>query len=434
MVVSVADIDFEEKVIEGVKATKKINKMSIFGNIKKELEKSSNYLKLSNNEKEYLLRYESVQKKELKLNNNKYLAWRVIHNNVLGPGKGGIRFHPEVSEDEIKSLSFWMSMKTSLLGLPYGGAKGGVKIDVRDMDEKDIEKVSRRYIRAFHKFLGESKDVPAPDVYTNSKIMAWMLDEFEKISKKYEPGMITGKPVELGGIVIRGDATSKGGFIVLNEFLRRVENSSKFKVAVQGFGNAGSYIALMLQEQGFNVVAVSDSKGGVFNEDKLEVNKIKKLKNEGKSVLDYKDGEKITNEQLLELDVDLLVLAALENQITEKNVDKIKVKYILELANGPITAEADEVLFNKKIIVIPDILANAGGVVASYFEWANNKSGNILEEDYLKRKLEQMMMVAFEKVYNLFYENKKEISMRTAAYIIAIKRILNVAKLRGEIG
>jgi len=407
--------------------------MTIFENIKKELEKTSNYLKLSDNEKEYLLRYKSIQKSKLKLNDNEYPAWRIIHNNALGPGKGGIRFHPNVSEDEIKSLSFWMSMKTSLLGLPYGGAKGGVKIDTKGMSEKDIEKISRKYIECFHEYIGQDKDVPAPDVYTNSQIMAWMLDEFEKINKRHEPGMITGKPVELGGIAIRGNATSKGGLIVLNEFLKKVKKNNNFKVAVQGFGNAGSYIASMLQEQGFNVVAVSDSKGGIFNKNKLEINKIKKLKNEGKSVIDYEDGEEITNEQLLELDVDLLVLAALENQITKNNANKIKVKYILELANGPINAEADENLFNKGIIIIPDILANAGGVVVSYFEWANNKSGNILEEDYLKRKLEQMMITAFEKVYNLFYENKKEISMRTAAYIIAIKRILNVAKLRGEI-
>ncbi len=408
-------------------------KMAIFENIKKELEKSSNYLKLSNNEKEYLFRYESIQKKELKLKNSKYPAWRIIHNNALGPGKGGIRFHSDVSEDEVKSLSFWMSMKTSLLGLPYGGAKGGVKIDIKGMSEKDIEKVSRKYIKCFYEYIGQDKDIPAPDVYTNSQIMAWMLDEFEKINKRHEPGMITGKPVELGGITIRGDATSKGGLIVLNEFLKKVEKNNNFKVVVQGFGNAGSYIASMLQEQGFNVVAVSDSKGGIFNKNRLEINEIKKLKNEGKSVIDYEDGEKITNEQLLELDVDLLVLAALENQITENNADKIKVKYILELANGPINAEADEILFNKGVIVIPDILANAGGVVVSYFEWANNKSGNILEEDYLKRKLEQMMITAFEKVYDLLTENKKEISMRTAAYIIAIKRILSAAKLRGEI-
>ncbi len=236
----------------------------VFESIQKSLEKVSKFMNLNEKEKNLLLNHENIRRAVLEVDKKKYNAWRIIHNNALGPGKGGIRFHPDVSEDEVKALSFWMSLKTSLLGLPYGGAKGGVKVDVKNMNEKDIEKISREYIRAFHESLGENKDVPAPDVYTNSKIMAWMLDEFEKIKGKHEPAMITGKPVELGGIAMRGDATSKGGLIVLKEFLKKMGNKN-LKIVIQGFGNAGSYIALMLYEEGFKIIGASDSKGGIFN-------------------------------------------------------------------------------------------------------------------------------------------------------------------------
>lgn len=404
----------------------------VFESIKKSLEKVSKFMNLDEKEIRLILNHEHIARAVLDVDGKSYDAWRIIHSNVLGPGKGGIRFHPDASEDEVKSLSFWMSLKTSLLGLPYGGAKGGVKIDVKNMSEKEIEKVSREYIKNFHEFLGENKDIPAPDVYTNSKIMAWMLDEFEKIKGRHEPAMITGKPVELGGIAMRGDATSKGGLIVLNEFLKKI-GQSNLKIAIQGFGNAGSYIALMLYEKGFRVIGVSDSKGGIFNENGLNIKEIKRLKDEGQNVNDYGDGKQITNEELLELNSDLLILAALENQITEENADRVKAKYILELANGPINSSADEILFKKNTIVIPDILANAGGVVVSYFEWANNKSGNILEEEYLKKRLENMMINAFNKVYSIYEKNQDEISMRNAAYVIAIKRILDAERLRGRL-
>lgn len=411
--------------------------MVVFENIQKELEKVSAYLDLSIEEKEYLLRHKSIQKKELILNGIKYLAWRIIHNDVLGPGKGGIRFHPDVSEDEVKSLSFWMSMKNSLAGLPYGGAKGGIKVNPKELSKKEIEELSREYIRNLHEYIGQDKDIPAPDVYTNPQVMAWMLDEFEKIKKRHEPGMITGKPLELGGCQIRGDATSKGGLIILKEFLKKVnKKSNELKIVLQGFGNAGMNIAKMLYNEKYNIIAISDSKGAIISDQYLDINELIKHKQNTGSVLGFSNSKKITNNELLELDADILILAALENQITNENADKIKSKYILELANGPITFDADEKLTKKDILVIPDILANAGGVVASYCEWSQNKTGNIHSKKEMEEVLKNHMINAFNQVYELYKKRKKnnlEFNMRTAAYMIAIKRILKAAKLRGEI-
>jgi glutamate dehydrogenase/leucine dehydrogenase len=260
--------------------------------------------------------------------------------------------------------------------------------------------------------------------------MGWMLDEFEKIKGRHEPAMITGKPLELGGIALRSDSTSKGGFIVLKEFLGRAMgqyNPADITVAVQGFGNAGMNIAKMLHEEGFNITAVSDSKGGVQNKNINIPDTINKKKEKG--TVTECEGKKITNKELLELDVDILILAALENQVTKDNAENIKADYILELANGPVTSEADEILFRKEITVIPDILANAGGVVVSYFEWANNRSGNILDEDMLAKKLNEKMVSSFHRVYELYKEEGK-LSMRAAAYVIAIKRILAAERAR----
>ncbi len=407
--------------------------MEVFENIEKSLEKVAKFMGLKENELNLLLNHKKVSHVVFEVNNNKYEAWRIIHNNSLGPGKGGIRFHENVSEDEVKSLSFWMSLKTSLMGLPLGGAKGGVKVNPKELNESDIEEISRAYIKAFHDVLGSEKDIPAPDVYTNAKIMAWMLDEYEKIKGRHEPGMITGKPLELGGIPLRADSTSKGGLIVLKEFLKKVNKDKKdLKIAIQGFGNAGLNIAKMLDDESFKIVAVSDSKGGIYSDSGLDISEIIDIKQKKGSVQDYQSS-KITNKELLELDVDLLVLAALENQITKENAEKIKAKYILELANGPVTAEADEILLKNNIIIIPDILANAGGVVVSYFEWLQNKIGNILEEEFLERKFNEIMINSFHKVYDLFQEHKKQLDMRSTAYVIAIKRILEAERFRGNL-
>ncbi len=369
---------------------------------------------------------------DLEIDGEKMPAWRIAYNTALGPAKGGIRFHPDVTEGEVKSLAFWMSLKNSLVGLPYGGGKGGVRFNPKNKSKECLEKVSRAYVDAFYQNLGENIDIPAPDVYTNPEIMGWMLDQYEKRVGHHEPGMITGKPVELGGIALRSDSTARGGYIVTKELLHHIEGiSPKPTVAIQGFGNAGLNIAKMFHRDGFKVVAVSDSKGGIFDETCLDINKLIEIKEKGKSVGEFL-GKKITNAELLELDVDILVLAALENQITKENADNIKAKQIIELANGPIDIEADKILWAKKIIVVPDILANSGGVIVSYFEWAQNKTGNILEPEYLEKKLFLIMEDAWHRVHDLF-QDKGDIDLRTSAYIIAIERILKAEKARGNL-
>lgn len=359
----------------------------VFKNILARLEKIKRIDNLTNEDINRVVKFQNVKKSILKVGNDSLPAWRIIHSDALGPGKGGIRFHPGVSEDEVKSLAFWMSLKNSLVEIPYGGAKGGVKFNPKGKSAKYLEKVSRQYIKAMYKVIGQDKDVPAPDVYTNEQIMAWMLDEYEKKIGRHEPAVITGKPLELGGIALRKDSTAKGGYIIIKELLHHVKNLPKEPiVAIQGFGNAGLNIAKMLSYDNFNIVAVSDSKGGVFDKTGLNIHSSVDLKNEGKSVVDY-DAKVITNEELLQLDVDILVLAALENQITEKNADKIKAKYIVELANGPVNFQADQILHKKGVCVLPDILANSGGVVVSYFEWCQNRTGNILDDEYLEKNV-----------------------------------------------
>jgi glutamate dehydrogenase (NAD(P)+) len=375
-----------------------------------------------------------VSHHELEVEGNVYPAWRVQHSNALGPGKGGIRFHPDVSEEEVKSLSLLMSLKNSLLGLPYGGGKGGVKINSKGMSDDILEKVSRAFARSFADVIGQDIDVPAPDVYTNAQIMGWMMDEYEKVKGYHEPGVITGKPLELGGIEMRGDATARGGAIVTESFLTSMNlPKTGLKVAIQGFGNAGSYMAQFLSEAGHSIVAVSDSKGAVYHEQGFDAKKIIDDKAQGKSMVDQGIGSEISNDELLELDVDILVLAALENQITEENADKIKAKVIVELANGPVTAEADGILHKKGIHVIPDLLANAGGVTVSYFEWSMNRTGGILDEDYLKRKLVTMMQDAWKRVYEVYQEKQGHVDFRTAGYILALRRILKAEKYRGNL-
>jgi glutamate dehydrogenase/leucine dehydrogenase len=409
--------------------------MNVYESAMKRLDDVARIMNLSDKEVRIFKKPAQLKKATLEIDGEKIPAWRIVYNRALGPGKGGIRFHPEVSEDEVKSLSFWMALKNSLAGLPYGGGKGGVKFDPKKKDKKYIEKVARAYIDAFYKYVGVDKDIPAPDVYTTPEIMGWMLDQYEKNVGHHESGMITGKPLELGGLALRSDSTAKGGFIITKELLHHTPlKREKMKIAIQGFGNAGLHIARMLEGDGFKVVAVSDSKGGVKSTGtRLNIPALIDLKKQGQSVVEYEDHvEKISNEELLELDVDLLVLAALENQITIKNAEKIKAKYILELANGPIDQQADQILFGNKVTVIPDILANAGGVVVSYFEWAQNRTGNILDEDYLEKKLFTIMESSWHRVYEL-YMDEQTIDLRTAAYMIAIERILKAEKARSNI-
>jgi glutamate dehydrogenase/leucine dehydrogenase len=336
-------------------------------------------------------------------------------------------------EEEVKSLALVMSLKNSLAGLPYGGGKGGVAIDAKGMDLKLVEKVSRAYAAAFADVIGQDKDIPAPDVYTNPQIMGWMLDEYEKKVGHHEPGVITGKPLALGGIAQRTDATAKGGFYMIQSLIQQLGwQTTGLKVAVQGFGNAGSFIAKMLHEAGHKVVAVTDSAGGVQDMNGLDIPALAVNKGQGMP-LSQTGGTVIDNQAILRLEVDILVLAALENQITAQNAGEVKAKAIVELANGPVSADADKILFDKGIMIVPDVAANAGGVTVSYFEWAQNRTGNILDPEYLEKKLKDMMQDTWQRMYGVYQEKGNKIDLRTCAYLLAMRRILEAERARGNL-
>ena len=359
-------------------------------------------------------------------------GYRVQYNDARGPAKGGIRFHPAVCLDEIKALSFWMALKCAVVDIPYGGAKGGITFNPKDHSQNEIERISRSYIRAIHKFIGPRIDIPAPDVYTNPQIMAWMLDEYEKIEGHHAPGVITGKPIDLGGSSGREYSTSMGGAYIL-KYMR--ENTDIIpdnpSIAVQGFGNVGLHISRILSEWGYKIVAVSDSLGGIYSKDGLDIKNLIAQKESKGTVVGFSGAEKITNEELLELDVDVLIPSALENQITKHNAGDIKARIILEMANGPVSFEADKILHEDGKTVIPDILANAGGVTVSYFEWVQNRNGFYWIEDEVLFKLENVMISAFKEVYG--HVERFNTDYRTAAYIVAINRILSAEQLKGSL-
>jgi len=358
-------------------------------------------------------------------------GYRVQYNDARGPTKGGLRFHPQVDLDEVKALALWMALKTAVVDVPYGGAKGGITINPKETAVEDLEKVSRGFIQQIHNFVGPDKDIPAPDVYTNAQTMAWMLDEFEKIKGVKAPGMITGKPIELGGSLGRDIATSLGGAYVLKEMARIYDLGLAPTVAIQGFGNAGMNMAKILSDWGYKIVAVSDSKGGVYDAAGLDVKKLIDVKTKTRTVTDYAGAKPVSNEELLLLKVDVLVPAALENQITEKNAADIKAKVIIELANGPVTHDADKILHKNDVVVAPDILANAGGVTVSYFEWVQNLQGYYWTKEDVFRKLEVKMVDAFNRIHELV--KLHDIDHRTAAYIVAINRIIDAEKKRGNL-
>ena len=361
----------------------------------------------------------------------KFKAFRSQHNNAVGPYKGGIRFHPQVSKDEVRALSMWMTWKCSVVGIPYGGAKGGVIVDPKKLSDSELERLSRAYIRFIADDIGAWIDVPAPDVNTNSQIMAWMLDEYESIKSKKEPGVLTGKPIELGGSLGRTEATGLGGFYILEKLVEvKSLKKEEIVIAVQGMGNVGYWFADFAANAGYKVVAISDSKGGIYNKDGLHAEKVLNYKNEKGTLKGYKGVEEISNEDLLELDVDVLVPAALENVITKDNAKEIRAKYIIEMANGPVTPEADEILYKNKIISFPDVLSNAGGVTTSYFEWVQNNMGYYWKKEEVFEKLKEIMDKAFMEVWTRYKE--KEISMRMAAYMGAVDRVVSAMKLRGK--
>jgi len=370
-----------------------------------------------------------------------FTGYRSQFNNALGPYKGGIRYHPNVTLDEVKALSFWMMVKCATVNIPMGGGKGGVIVNPKELSEGELERLSRGYIQKIWQNIGSDKDIPAPDVYTTPQIMAWMRDEYEKLVGHEDPGVITGKPLEYGGSEARNYSTAKGGVYITRELAKKMNlEPSKTTVAIQGFGNAGFHMAKILTEMGFKVVAVSDSKGGVYNNEGIEADKAYEIKQAGGQLGCYCSGSvcninnvptqggchRVSNTELLELPVDILIPAALENQITVDNAERIQAKAVVELANGPTTPEADEILKKQGIVIVPDVLTNAGGVTVSYFEWEQNVKGEHWSEEKVLEKLEKIMVRAFAEVWET--KERYNIDMRTAAFVKAIERVAEKMK------
>jgi glutamate dehydrogenase (NAD(P)+) len=361
-------------------------------------------------------------------------GFRVIHNANLGPSKGGIRYSMDVNLDEVKALAAWMTWKCAVVGIPYGGGKGGIKCDPRSMSKGELERLTRAYTDMMVDVFGPDKDIPAPDMGTGPQEMAWLMDEYSKLVGKSTPAVVTGKPVVLGGSLGRVEATGRGVMVSARSAMQKLGiNPVGATCAVQGFGNVGSISAKLLSEQGLKVLAISDVTGAYYNPNGLNIEEAINYRNINKGTLEgYTGGEKISNAALLELEVDVLVPAAMEDQITIENADKIKAKLIVEGANGPTSSKADKILNDKGIMVVPDILANAGGVTVSYFEWVQNRLGYFWTEERVYRRADRVMKQAFETVYAASVQYN--VSMRIAAYIVAIKKVADVEKLRGTFG
>ena len=358
-------------------------------------------------------------------------GYRVQHSELRGPFKGGFRYLPSVNLDEIKALATEMSFKCAVAGIPYGGGKGGVCCNAKEMSEGELERLTRKYVQAVYQIIGPNHDIPAPDMYTNAQMMAWFMDEYSRLVNQYSPGVVTGKPIEVGGSLGRNTATAQGGAYVLEEYMKRNDMKAEgTKVIVQGFGNAGSFAAEILHGMGFTIVGVSDSKGGLYNENGMDPFCIAKSKKEKGSVVNCNEGKVVEPMDILEKPCDILVLAAMENQVTEANMKNIKAKIILELANGPTIAEADEYLSKNGVVIIPDILANAGGVTVSYFEWLQNQQAYYWPLEEIQVKLKRAMLEALVRI--LDFQNEHKCTMREAAYISAFDRMEKALKLRGS--
>jgi glutamate dehydrogenase (NAD(P)+) len=363
-----------------------------------------------------------------------FIGFRSQYNDARGPAKGGIRFHPEETADTVRALSAWMTWKCAVADLPLGGGKGGVICDPKKMSPGELERLSRGWVRAVAQIVGPEKDIPAPDVYTTPQIMAWMFDELSTIRGYNVPGFITGKPLAVWGSVGRGDATARGGMYILREAAKTKKvDLAKATVAIQGFGNAGYFAAKLVRElHGSKVVAVSDSQGGIYLEKGLEADKVLQYKEKHGSVVGYPGSKKITNEELLALDVDVLIPAGIENAITGKNADKVKATILLELANGPTTPDADAILHKKGVFVLPDFLANSGGVTCSYFEWVQNITSLYWDEAEVHRRLDDKLSKAYKATYET--SQKHKVDMRTGAYVVAVGRVAEAVQLRGIVG
>lgn len=409
-------------------------------------------LKLSTKERKLLSRPQRILSSVIsfKRENGKTMrvpSYRVHYNNARGPYKGGIRFHPAADLEEVKALAALMAIKTAVVDIPFGGAKGGMQVNPKELSSTELEAMSRAYIRSIADDIGPDTDVPAPDVNTNPQIMAWMRDEYEKAKHAYAPAVITGKPLSYGGSLGRDKSTARGGFFILEQ-LCKIEalNLADLRIAVQGFGNAGSEIAIFLHNAGAQIVAVSDSQGGIHSKVGLDPIRIEKYKKKTGSVrgqycqgsvcdlkrLKMDETDVITNEQLLEIDCDVLIPAALDNAVTAVNAKNVKANIILEIANGPVSPEADAILKKKDVIVVPDVLANAGGVVVSYFEWVQGRSGDQWTAEKVDRELKRIMLNAFDDVRA--EAKRKRLTYREAAFDIAVSRIVEAMRVRGWVG
>lgn len=362
-----------------------------------------------------------------------FKAWRCRYDDTRGPTKGGIRYHPKVNIDEVMTLAFWMTFKCAVVNLPYGGAKGGINVDSKKLSRAELERLSRAYVKAFARFIGPDRDIPAPDLYTNAMVMGWMADEYSSIVGHPSPAVITGKPLELGGSVGRTDATGRGGYIVLRHLEKELGVSpDKTRVVLQGFGNASFHCARLLHEGGFRIIGLSDSKSAIYDPDGMDPYAVMEHKTANRTVSGAPTNgkaEEISNEQLLEKECELLIPAALEHQITEENAERIVAPLILELANGPTTPAADAILEANDTIVIPDILANAGGVTVSYFEWTQNKAGYYWSEDEVRSRLREFLEPQATVIWQT--KQKNGFSMRTAAYVLALERIAGAVAAHG---
>jgi len=416
----------------------------ILSDANQRLEKALHYVSLSNDVIERL-RYPKaslVVSIPVRMDNGSlriFQGYRVRYDDSRGPTKGGIRFHPGVNLDEVQSLAFWMTFKCAVLNLPFGGAKGGVTVNPKELSKLELERLSRGYVDAIADFIGPDIDIPAPDVYTNPMIMGWMMDQYSIIHRRIVPAVVTGKPVGMGGSLGRETATAMGAFFVIRAALDKLEQPlESTTVAIQGFGNAGAILAELMSKAGYRIVAVSDSQGGVYAQKGLDIPSIRRFKDSTRNIkavycentiCNIVEHEVITNQQLLELDVDVLIPAALENQITAANAPNIKAKYIFEVANGPITSAADQILDAKGIHVFPDILVNAGGVTVSYYEWVQNRSGFYWTLEEVNHRLEMSMAEETEKIWAIARE--LSISLRTAAYVHALKRLGEAIQAKG---
>jgi glutamate dehydrogenase/leucine dehydrogenase len=361
-----------------------------------------------------------------------FVGHRVQYNDARGPAKGGIRFHPEVTVEDVSELAILMGLKCAVVNIPFGGSKGGVAVNPAELTHGELELVTRGYIRAIADYIGPLKDIPAPDVYTDEQIMAWILDEYERIKREHVPAVVTGKPPELGGLPARRYSTALGGIHVLEQAVKeRAMNAVGARVAIQGFGNVGENAARLLYERWYKIVAVSDAKGGILNPAGLDIPEVVKHKATTGKLTGFPGAKEISNAELLTADCDVLIPAALSNQLDGGNAGEVKAAIILELANAPTTTEADEVFFNRDIMVIPDILANAGGVVVSYFEWSQNLSNDFWPEEKVLERLKQVMTTAFNDVHALCKDT--HCRLRKAAYRLGVKRILDAERLRGTL-